>query len=160
MTNFLIFYNIISIGDEKLKKKFANFMKDRYGIDNLYMFLFTLFFILIIINMFVNSFIITILELVIVIIMFYRMFSKNRYKRSREEEAYLKIRNNIKSFFKKNKYKDKDHIYKKCSKCKTTIRLPLPSSIGFKYVTCPKCKNKFRTLVLRKQKVELIRKKS
>ena len=160
MTNFLIFYNIISIGDEKLKKKFANFMKDRYGIDNLYMFLFTLYFILIIINMFVNSFIITILELVIVIIMFYRMFSKNRYKRSREEEAYLKIRNNIKSFFKKNKYKDKDHIYKKCSKCKTTIRLPLPSSIGFKYVTCPKCKNKFRTLVLRKQKVELIRKKS
>ncbi len=160
MTNFLIFYNIISIGDEKLKKKFANFMKDRYGIDNLYMFLFTLYFILIIINMFVNSFILTILELVIVIIMFYRMFSKNRYKRSREEEAYLKIRDNIKSFFKKNKYKDKDHVYKKCSKCKTTIRLPLPSSIGFKSVTCPKCKNKFKTLVLRKQKVELIRKKS
>lgn len=160
MTNFLIFYNIISIGDEKLKKKFSNFMKDRYGIDNLYMFLFTLYFILIIINMFINSFILTILELIIVIIMFYRMFSKNRYKRSREEEAYLKIRDNIKSFFKKNKYKDKDHVYKKCSKCKTTIRLPLPSSIGFKYVTCPKCKNKFRTLVLRKQKVELIRKKS
>lgn len=160
MTNFLIFYNIISIGDEKLKKKFANFMKDRYGIDNLYIFLFTLYFILIIINMFINSFILTILELIIVIIMFYRMFSKNRYKRSREEEAYLKIRDNIKSFFKKNKYKDKDHVYKKCSKCKTTIRLPLPSSIGFKYVTCPKCKNKFKTLVLRKQKVELIRKKS
>ena len=160
MTVFLIIYNIIIKGDEKLKKKFANFMKDRYGIDNLYMFLFTLYFILIIINMFVNSFILTILELVIVIIMFYRMFSKNRYKRSREEEAYLKLRDNIKSFFKKNKYKDKDHVYKKCSKCKTTIRLPLPSSIGFKYVTCPKCKNKFRTLVLRKQKVELIRKKS
>ena len=143
----------------KLRQKFANFMNGRYGIDHLYMFLFSLYFILVIINIFVNHFIITILELVIVIIMFYRMFSKKIYKRSREEEAYLKIKNNIKSFFNKNKYKDKDHVYKKCFKCKTTIRLPLPSSIGFKYVTCPKCKNKFKTLVLRKQKIELIRKK-
>ena len=159
MTKFLIFYNIINKGDEKLRQRLANFMKDRYGIDHLYMFLFTLYFILIIINMFVNSFIITILELIIVIIMFYRMFSKNKYKRSREEKAYLKIKDNIKNFFKKSNNNDKEHIYKRCSKCKTNIRLPLPSSIGFKYVTCPKCKNKFKTLVLRKQKVELIRKK-
>ncbi len=134
--------------------------KDRYGIDNLYMFLFTLYFILIIINMFINSFILTILELIIVIIMLYRMFSKNKYRRSREEALYLKVKDNIKSFFKKSKNKDKDHVYKRCHKCKTKIRLPLPSSIGIKYVTCPKCKNKFKTFVLRKQKIELIRKKS
>ncbi len=130
-------------------------MKDRYGIDHLYMFLFNLYFILIVMNLFVNSFILTIIELIIVTIMFY----KNKYQRSKEEKTYLKIKDNIKSFFKKNKHKDKDHVYKRCFKCKTTIRLPLPNSIGFKYVTCPKCKNKFKTLVLRKQKIELIRKK-
>lgn len=143
-----------------MKEKFANFMKDRYGIDHLYMFLFGLYFILIIINIFVNSLIINVIELIIVIIMFYRMLSKNKYKRSREEELYLKMKNNVKSFFIRPKNKDKEHIYKRCSKCKTMIRLPLPNSIGIKYVTCPKCKNKFKTLVLRKQKVELIKKKN
>lgn len=142
-----------------MRQKLANFMKDRYGIDHLYMFLFTLYFILIIINIFVNSFILSVLELIIVIMMFHRMFSKNKYKRSREEQTYLKIKYNIKNFFKKSNNKDKEHIYKRCSKCKTKIRLPLPNSIGIKYVTCPKCKNKFKTFVLRKQKVELIRKK-
>lgn len=143
-----------------MKNKLENFMKDRYGIDHLYMFLFTLYFILIIINMFINSIIITILELIIVIIMFYRMFSKNKYKRSREEMSYLRLKDNIINLFKNFKNKDKEHVYRKCKKCKTKIRLPLPSSIGFKYVTCPKCKNKFKTLVLRKQKIELIRKKN
>lgn len=141
-----------------MKNKLENFMKDRYGIDHLYMFLFTLYFILIIINMFINSFVITILELIIIIIMFFRMFSKNKYKRNREEMTYLKLKNNIINFFKKPK--DKEHIYRRCKKCKTKIRLPLPNSIGFKYITCPKCQNKFKTLVLRKQKIELIRKKN
>lgn len=143
-----------------MKNKLENFMKNRYGIDHLYMFLFTLYFILIIINLFINSIVITILELIIVIIMFYRMFSKNKYKRSREEMIYLRLKDNIINLFKNFKVKDKDHFYRKCKKCKTKIRLPLPSTIGFKYITCPKCKNKFKTLVLKKQKIEIIRKKN
>lgn len=142
-----------------MKEKLNSFMKDKYGIDNLNMFLFELYFIIVIINIFINFFILTIMQIVIILIMFFRIFSKNKNKRIIEEKAFLKIKNCIKSYFIKFKNKDKYHIYKKCPKCKIIIRLPLPYSIGIKYVTCPKCKNKFKTLVLRKQKIELIKKK-
>ena len=137
---------------ERLKK----FMKGRYGPDELYMFLFKLYIILLILNLFINSKIINIVELLIFLIIFYRFFSKKIYKRANENNKFIEIKNKIKNFNIKSN-KNKDYIYKKCRKCKTTLRLPLPYERGIKFAKCPKCKSKVRMLGLRKQKVEIVK---
>ena len=53
---------------------------------------------------------------------------------------------------------DKDHIYRKCFKCKTTLKLPLPSKIGILHAKCPKCKNRRTLITFRKEKIEIIKK--
>ncbi len=54
---------------------------------------------------------------------------------------------------------DKDHIYKKCPKCKTTLKLPIPYERGIKHTNCPKCKKRLTLFVLKKQKIEIIKNK-
>ena len=141
--------------------KLQKFMYGRYGVDELYKFLFTLYIISFIINIFLNSLILEIIGLIIVLFTFYRVFSKNIYKRTRENKEYLKLKKQIikpLQIIERN-IKDKDNIYKKCPKCKTTLKLPIPYKIGIKHTTCPKCKKKLSFLVLKKQKIEIIKKK-
>jgi len=110
--------------------------------------------------MLIKSDILTILELVLLIIMFYRMFSKKIYKRSNENQLYLKIKKKFLKPFRniRRNIKDKEYIYKKCKHCKKLLKLPIPYSKGIKEVKCPKCKNSFRMLVLKSNKVEIISK--
>lgn len=138
----------------KYIEKFRNFMYGRYGIDDLYKFLFKVYLILIIIDLFVKSKILLIIELLLIILIFYRMFSKKIYQRNNENELFLKIKGKITKPFKKivKRVKDKNHIYRKCHKCKTIIRLPLPKKIGVKTVKCPECGKKRKVLVLKKKK--------
>ncbi len=137
-------------------EKLIKFMKNRYGVDNLYNFLFLLVIIIFIIDMFFPLKILSIIELIILIIMIYRVLSKNITKRRKENQIYLDIKNNIKSIF---TYKDKDYIYKKCPKCKTILKLKRPTKIGIKHTTCPTCKKRITALILKKRKIEIIRKK-
>lgn len=134
-------------------------MRGRYGLDELYEFLFKLYIALVILNLFIKSEILFIVELLIITYMFYRFFSKKNYKRIKENEMFLKIRNNLcyplKNF--KRNIKDKEHVYKKCYKCKTTLKLPLPSERGIKKVKCPKCGRRIKFLTLKKVKVEIIK---
>jgi Zn ribbon nucleic-acid-binding protein len=137
-------------------------MQGRYGVDELYKFLFTLYIVLVIVNLFLNFYSLTIIELLLVIIIFYRVLSKNKYKRSKENQKYLQIRNNLKNKINNLKriYKErKTKIYKKCPKCKTILKLSLPSKRGIKHVTCPKCHKRITMLCLRCEKVEVIVKK-
>ena len=145
----------------KKKNKLIKFMQGRYGVDELYKFLFILYITSFIINIFLNSLILEIIGLIIVLFAFYRVFSKNIYKRSKENKEYLKLKKQIIKPFKniKRNIKDKDNIYKKCPKCKTTLKLPIPYKRGIKHTTCPKCKNKLSFLVLKKQKIEIIKNK-
>ena len=66
----------------------------------------------------------------------------------------INIIDKIKGIFKKKK--KKENIYKKCRKCGTVLRLPLPAKRGIKHVVCPKCKNKLKVFCFRKQKVDFI----
>lgn len=141
--------------------KLQRFMYGRYGVDELYRFLFILYILTFIVNMFVRSQILEIVSLIIVLITFYRVFSKNIVRRRKENMNYLKVKkaitrpiNNI-----KRNINDKDHIYKKCSKCKTTLKLPIPYEIGIKHTKCPKCRKRISFLVLKRQKIEIIKKK-
>ena len=149
---------MVIIGDiMKYIEKFQKFMKGRYGPDELYNFLFKVYIILIIINLFLNNKILFIIELFIIVITFYRFFSKKIYVRSNENQKFLKIKKKIINVFKRQKLKDKEHIYKKCHKCKTILKLPLPGKRGFKKAKCPKCGRRIKFLVLKQEKIEIIK---
>ena len=60
--------------------------------------------------------------------------------------------------FKRN-CKDKDYVYKRCNKCKTIVKLPLPSKRGIKHAKCPKCKKRLTFITLKKLKIEIIKKR-
>lgn len=141
--------------------KIRKFMYGRYGVDDLYSFLFKIYILLLIINVFVKSSIISYLELCLVIFMFFRVFSKNIYTRSNENVKFLKLKKKILSPFKniKRNFGDKEHIYRKCRKCHKILKLSLPYERGFKTIKCPKCGNRKKTLILKKQKIEIIKKK-
>jgi len=143
----------------KFKDKLQRFMYGRYGPDNLYNFLFGLYIFIIIINLFINSRILLLIEPLIVFIIFYRFFSKKIYKRSRENQIYLKFKRKILKPFKniKRNFSDNEHIYRKCHKCKTTLKLPLPYKRGIKHAKCPSCKSRVTVFSFRRQKVELIK---
>lgn len=146
----------------KYINKIQKFMMGRYGVDDLYKFLLRLYLILFLLDIFINSKVLTIIELLIVIIMFYRFFSKNIYTRQKENKEYLKLKKKVLKPFKniKRNFKDKDYyVYKKCKKCKSTLKLPLPEKRGIQYTRCPKCKEKIKFICLRKEKVEFIKNK-
>lgn len=145
----------------KLLLKIQKFMQGRYGPDELYKFLLYLYLILFIINIFLKSSILDVIELLIVITMFYRFFSKKMYTRQIENQKYLRLKkhiNNTIQNIKRNYHNREYNIYKKCPKCKTTLKLPLPNKRGIQHVKCPKCKNRFKFITLRQQKIEIIKK--
>lgn len=134
------------------------FMNGRYGIDDLYYANFYLYITLMLINIFVKSQLINVICFILIIIMLFRFFSKSTTKRKKENEKFLDIKSKI--LLPINKFKkihNSDYIYKKCPRCKTTLKLPLPLQIGIKHAKCPKCQKRISMLVLRKQKVEIIK---
>ena len=143
----------------KYINKFQKFMNGRYGVDELTKFIIKIYFILVIINLFINNKVLYLLELILLFIMFYRFLSKKIYKRSNENQLFLKIKNNLLKPFKniERNIKDKEHIYKKCHKCKTTLKLPLPSKMGIKKAKCPKCGKRVRFITFRQEKIEVYR---
>lgn len=146
----------------KLIYKLQKFMIGRYGPDELYNFLLKLYLVVFIINIFVNSKILNIIELLTIVILFYRFLSKNIKRRREENKVYLKLKTNILKPFKnlKRNYRERNnYVYKKCFKCKTTLRLPLPTKRGIQHAKCPKCKKKINFLCLRKEKIEIIKNK-
>ena len=145
----------------KFIQKLQKFMYGRYGADDLFKLFFFIYVVLMTINLFLNNTIIDILELFLLFIMFYRYLSKNIYKRSSENKKFLKIKKKILSPFNnlKRNIKDKDHVYKKCHKCKKIIKLPLPSKWGIKHTKCPHCGKRNKVFTLKYQKVEFIRNK-
>ena len=145
----------------KFRNRLINFMKGRYGPDELYNFLFLVFIVLFFINLFVNSNVLGLIEICIIFIMFYRFFSKKIYVRSNENQKFIKFKKALLNPFKNmiRKIKDKDHVYKRCSKCKTVLKLPLPSKRGINNAKCPHCKNRVRLFTLKKEKIDIVKNK-
>ena len=144
----------------KITKIIYNYSKTKYNLDELLNFYIIIYIILIILNIFLKSYIINYLELIIIIMIVFRIFSKNKYKRKKENAVYLKIKNTLIKPIKniKRNYKDRHkYIYKKCRKCKTTLRLPIPFDRGIKHAKCPECGYRLTIISLRKQKIEIIK---
>ena len=145
----------------RFREKLYRFMYGRYGTDELYYFLFTLFFSLWIIELIViailpsgtaSNIVSSVFSIVISLIIFFMLFrtmSRNIYKRRCENERYLKVRRAISRFFKRNvskKTKSRnvdtaDFIFRDCTSCGATLRLPRKS--GKHQVKCPRCSHSF-----------------
>lgn len=129
--------------------KLQRFMMGRNGFDKLCRFLFILYALLVVTSFFLIRFslahlIIYILELMVAGYIVFRVLSKNLYKRSRENMAYMKIETAVINFFlrQKNRFRDiKTHRYVKCKTCKAQLRVRRVK--GKHTVRCPKCGNTF-----------------
>ncbi len=138
-------------------------MYGRYGTDNLYMFLTVLILVLIVANMIagiliprqyglVKNIVNASFSFVTLSLLFYAMFrsmSRNIAKRRKENMAYLKAKRAVRRFFSLNisrgtKSRNRDdsfHIFRDCTKCGATVRLPRKP--GKHAVKCPSCSHRF-----------------
>ena len=126
----------------------ARFMYGRYGADQLYYALFVLYFVVLLINLFTRSPIFDVLMWAVLVWMIFRTFSRNIYKRQRENEIFLKFWNPVKSEFSllfRRIREIRAHRFRKCPQCKTVLRLPRKT--GKHTVRCPRCQHKFQVRV-------------
>ena len=109
--------------------------------------------ILFIIDLFVDSYVVGLLQLITMIIIGYRFFSKNIYRRVKENQIFMDVKYGLFKPFKniKRRIKDRKHLYKRC-KCGTTIKVKLPKKRGIKHAKCPNCGKRNSILALRKRK--------
>ena len=132
----------------KFRDKLANFMRGRYGMDNLYYFLIALIFVLMIIYTFTRKTIFYVIELVLFIIVMFRTFSRNYNARRKENELYLSLTKPVRSFFSlfKRRVRDRNsYHYRKCPNCHQVLRLPIRK--GKNTVKCPKCGKTFEVRI-------------
>lgn len=127
------------------RERLIRFMMGRNGPDDLYRFLTFVCIALLIINIFVSSTIISVLILILLAINTWRCFSRELYKRRRENAAYLRMKKSLFAWFRlcRDRWRDrKTHIYRRCPHCKKVLRLPRRP--GHHDVRCPLCSHKFK----------------
>ena len=125
-------------------KWFTNFMRGRYGVDQLSFAMLFVYFLLTFLGLFIHSKVLPNLALVIMILCWFRMLSKNIYKRQAENTFYLNKTYPIRTWFNKKKTRmanRKVYKYYKCPNCKQELRVP--KGKGKITITCPKCHTKF-----------------
>ena len=160
---YYIRYNNVWKKDKmrKLKEKLYRFLYGRYGTDQLYKFSMVLLLVLLLISLILQfvlseglaaaivSLSMSVVTYALMFWMIFRSMSRNIYKRRRENERYLKIMGAVKRFFsgntsRKTKSRNRDdayYIFRDCTKCKATLRLPRKK--GKHSVRCPRCSHSF-----------------
>lgn len=130
------------------RDKFTNFMYGRYGVDQLSRFMLIVTFVLCILSLFIRIPLLSTLILLLIILTYYRMFSKNIYKRAAENEKYLRFIGKFKKNAgtgtytnSQNTQQKKYYKYFKCPGCSQKIRIP--KGHGKIEIRCPKCNTKF-----------------
>lgn len=140
---------------KSFSQRIAGFMYGRYGVDSLYWFLFGTYVALWLLQIVLRGFglgyvalVLSVLSLACLVFSFFRFFSKNIAKRRLECAAFLRMIAVPKGFFTgiKNRIRDrKTHVYKKCTHCKSTLRLP--KKAGEHTVKCPRCGGRFDVII-------------
>lgn len=113
-----------------------HFMAGRYGPDKLSSCLLWTSVILMLVGMFLPG---ATAKLILMAIYYalwgwsiFRMLSRNTYKRYQENRKFLLLI---------DRFKDREHRYFDCPKCRQSVRVPRKK--GKIAITCPKCKEKF-----------------
>lgn len=128
---------------EKLRLKFSRFMLGRYGVDDLSRFLNALVFVLLILGIFISRYF-TYLGLVVIIYEYFRVFSRDINKRSKENIFYLNKKTKIDKWAANRKIRlsqRKTHRFYTCPSCKKTVRIP--KGKGKVMIKCPVCNTEF-----------------
>lgn len=127
-----------------MKEKFIRFMYGRYGMDSLGKFTIGAGLVTIFLSTFLRWRFLPLLSWILIITAYYRMFSRNIYKRSAENQKYLQKTAKIRSFLASQKniwsQRKTHHIYT-CPSCKQKIRIPRGK--GKIEIRCPKCGSTF-----------------
>ncbi|MDY4576149.1 MAG: hypothetical protein SPD90_13955 [Intestinibacter sp.] len=133
-----------------MKEKLARFMQGRYGNDQLNNFLmkaflveFLLYFLLRGVSRGLSA-VMYYLGFATIIYVYYRLFSRNIYKRASENQAFLNKTANIRSKINSQKSimkQRKTHRIYKCPTCKQKVRVP--KGKGKISIHCPKCDTYF-----------------
>ena len=129
---------------------FRRFMYGRYGNDQLSAFLFVSYIVLIVFQMIFRSSVaggvLLLLSYAVVAWYFFRCFSRNIYKRQRENQKFLQLWNPVKNYirFWKRRIQERNSTKKlyRCPRCHQTIRVP--RGRGRIAITCPKCRCEFK----------------
>ncbi len=127
-----------------MKEKFLRFMSGRNGMDEFSRALFIAAIVLYVLSNLANWGLIYWLSLILLFYCYYRMLSRNLYKRSEENRMYLNktanIRYKARAKWAQLKQMRTHHIYK-CPTCKQKIRIPRGK--GRIEIRCPKCRSTF-----------------
>lgn len=116
-------------------------MIGRYGTDQLSLALLGLGLLLCLVTLPIKSAFIRLIPLIPIVLCYYRVFSKNIYRRQQENFKFIRFYTPIlKSFhtFEKRLKDRKTHRYFTCPNCKQTLRVP--KGKGNIAITCSKCK--------------------
>ena len=120
----------------KIRNWLRQFMAGRYGHDKLNSAILWAGVGLVIIALFIPAplpnLLLHMLAYVLMGISIFRSFSRNTYKRYRENRKFLMLVDRL---------KDRDHRYFECPRCRQPVRVP--KGKGKIAISCPKCKEKF-----------------
>ena len=121
----------------KFKQAIRRFMTGRYGTDKLTTWVLVTALILNLVSMFIHfwiaNLVLTVCSYSLMVWAIFRTFSRNTYKRYRENRRFLMMLDRV---------KDRQHRYYDCPKCRQPVRVPRGK--GKILITCPKCKEKFQ----------------
>ncbi len=125
-------------------EKIRRYMQGRYGMDELSKFLMVISVVMIVLASLTRNSMVNLVSFIIIGFVYYRMFSKNFYKCSLQNQKYLKLRNRLMgnwknqiSYFKQRKI----YSFYNCPECSQKVRIP--KGKGKVQITCPKCKAEF-----------------
>ena len=130
-----------------MREKFARFMAGRNGNDQFNLFILIVDIVLLLLaGIFANSLGKVLYPLVILLLGFayFRMLSRNLYKRSEENGKYLRLRYKVMAELRVHRERwvqRKDYKFFTCPSCKTTLRVP--RGHGKIKIVCRKCGNSF-----------------
>lgn len=127
-----------------LKEKFMRFMYGRYGVDTLGKYSLGAGLATMVLSIVFDSYTLSLLSWFFIILTYFRMFSRNLYKRSSENQTFLNKTYKLRTWFSKQKnmlaQRKTHHIYR-CPGCKQKIRVPRGK--GRIEIRCPKCHTTF-----------------
>ncbi len=112
------------------------FMMGRYGTDKLNMALLcagvVCSLLAALIHLPLLNLLLLLLSYVLLFLVIFRCLSRNTYKRYQENRKYLLLI---------QRFKDREHRYYDCPRCRQQVRVPRGK--GKISITCPKCREKF-----------------
>lgn len=131
-----------------MRQRLAQFMAGRNGNDQLNVFLLVIDIILVLIGTIAGGkagAIIYILVLVLLVLIYFRMLSRNLYRRREENGKFMRVKYKVSAWLRVRRERwvqRKDYKFFTCPACHTTLRVPRHK--GKINIVCRKCGNSFR----------------